>query len=307
MAVLTLATGPAAECSAQIWSRIERTYSAVLVSMLPYPTIDLVGTGRGLATAPDSLAAGRHLVRLTAASSVSSSVHFLRFPVHLDLDTATDLFLTAAAMDVLPGAGWTFAGGSWADPGSTVSFVVELTPGIWHIGSTISWPGTDGSWQEVPALIPVTVTGAAIDRNPDPRPPAGLRIELDDFAFVGLDSPVPAGPVLWEITATGHAERAMVLFRTTERIGQDEFVDGLSDAMAGRPPSAGSPLTRISRSGYTGLLSPGQTMHAEFDLSPGEHIATSWIVDPSTQLPALALGMYQEFAVLARSDGTTGG
>ena len=296
--MLTLAIGPAARWSVQVMGRDDPESSSVYLSRLPYPTIELFETGRGLATTPGSLAAGRYVVSLTAASAVSSCVHFVQVPEHLCLDEATDQFLAATAMDLLPGGAWTFAGGSWANPGTTVRFMVHLTAGTWHIGATASRSDADGTWQEEATLHRLEVSRTRRDTAPTFVTDPDLRIGLDDFDFTGLVPSLQAGPDLWEVSAIGSAARAMVLFRTEGRISREEFVRSLTSALAGHQPAHGDALDRIRWSGYTGLLSPGQSMVTEFDLAPGDYIATSWVTDPETQGPALARGMYRAFTVV---------
>jgi hypothetical protein len=45
------------------------------------------------------------------------------------------------------------------------------------------------------------------------------------------------------------------------------------------------------------VASPGYGTWLELDLEPGTYTATSWVIDPDTQMPALLLGMVESFTV----------
>jgi hypothetical protein len=204
-----------------------------------------------------------------------------------------------AARDDLAQEGWVYAGGSYALPGETVHFVVELTAGSWQIGATRESVPPDGEEVvEWGTLTPLTVTEAATPiASPAAEPEVAATVELQDVAFGGLEGPLPAGPQIWKVTNTGQQPRQVVLWRTPELVEAADWQGILAPMMGGTPSPDVPSFDQMVWVGYVAILSPGQTVWIEFDLAPGFYSATSWVLDPATGTPAILLGMAQGFEV----------
>lgn len=275
---------------------IAPAFSNELLPSVGYPEMHLRETGTGIEGAPTEVAAGRYVVNLETATESPSYVDFVQAPAGLSETEAAEQ-LVSAARDDLAQEGWVYGGGSYALPGSPVSFVVELSAGEWQIGATReSVPPAGGEFQEWGTLQPLTVTERA-ETPVATEIETSASVELQDVAFGGLEGPLSAGPQLWQVTNSGEQPRQMVLFRTPRLIQADEWMQILSPMMGGTPVAGVPGFDELVWVGYTAILSPGQTMWIEFDFEPGTYSATSWVIDADTGAPALFLGMVQGFEV----------
>ena len=135
-------------------------------------------------------------------------------------------------------------------------------------------------------LTPLTVRNA----TPAASVPieADVTLELQDVAFGLSTENVPTGPQLWHVTNTGEQPRQMVLLRTPRAFTSDDFATFFQSMDAGTPSPDFMAMVGVA---YTAVASPGYGTYVELDLDPGIYTATSWVIDPETQMPALLLGM----------------
>ena len=277
-------------------------FSATLLSDFGYPEIALTETGSGLEDVPAELPAGRYLVTLRTTEAHAAYVNFAQVPDGLSDEEAQEQLLSAARDDV-PVEGWVFAGGSYALPGQSVSVVVELPAGEWHVASTRD-DVTAETPNEQATLYPLTITeaqdgstAATPAGSPAVEPEATATVEMQDTAWGGLAGPLPAGPQIWRITNTGEQPRQMVLWRTPRAVTVVDMEAIFTDFMSSTPTAASDLYAQFVWVGYAAILSPGYSVWLEFDLEPGTYTAISYVTDPETGMPAALLGMVQSFEV----------
>jgi hypothetical protein len=272
--------------SAQI-EQVDPSFTNTRIGSYGLPTLEANGTAEGFTFSATEASAGKLHVVLNSIENVAVYLDFMQMPEGLDPETATEQAL-AMGRDDVPSEGWTYGGGSYAFSGGSVEFIVDLTPGLWQLAASYQ---PDGG-EEVMTLTPFTVTEgtpvAAAEVIPD------VTLELQDVAFGLSTDTVATGPQIWHVTNTGEQPRQMVLFRTERELTSDDFAKFFQDMQAGTPSADFLSMVWV---GYTAVASPGYGTYVELDLEPGIYTATSWVIDPETQTPALLLGMVQSFTV----------
>lgn len=272
------------------------SFSSQILPTLGYPELALRITDAGLATPPTELAAGRYLVRLEAVGDLAAYADFVQVPAGLAAAEAVAQ-MRLAAIDDVPSPGWTYGGGSYAFPNQVVFFVLDLTPGDWHL-ATSHQPAALGA-EEVLVLHPIRVTAGAATpaATPAGEPPAAVNLEMRDVAWGGLDAPVATGPGVWKITNVGTGPHHVLLYRTPQPVRTDEVQGWFASLMSGTPVPEVPGFRDLVWVGYAALVSPGQTLWEEFDLAPGSYLVLSFIIDLETGMPAALQGMAQGFTV----------
>lgn len=274
-------------------------YSNQILATFGYPELRLMETGSGLEGVPAEIAAGRYRVTVEAPADSPAYVDIVQVPQGLS-QTDAEAQLLSAARDDVPAPGWVFGGGSFALPGQSISFAVELQAGDWHIAATReSVPPAGGEVVEWVTLHPMRVTVAA--GTPSVATPsassAGVTLEMRTGGYGGLDAPIPRGPQVWQLTNTSSGPHHLLLYRTPRPITLSDVEAWFGSLMAGTPPADVPGFNEISQVGYAALLSPGQTMWHEYELEPGSYITMSFIADPQTGMPAVLNGMFGNFTV----------
>jgi hypothetical protein len=262
-------------------------FSSELLSSIKMPEFTVEAIESGF-TVPSETLSGPTRVTLTALPGYSSYVAFMQPADGLSPELATEMAL-ATAKDDIPHDGWIYAGGSYAIDGNSVTFAVNLEPGIWQVAASYK----SGEGDEIMTLYPLKVEG----EGPPIADPEVTAIELNDTEFIGPDSPLTSGPRLFQIMNVGSAPRQLVLSRSPRAITTDDYLAafGLDPAS----PVAGDEfMSQMVWVGYAAILSPGQVMWIELDLTPGNYTETSWVVDPKTEAPAALLGMVGNFEVI---------
>jgi hypothetical protein len=272
--------------SAQI-EQVDPAFSNTEIGTNGLPTLQADGSDTGFTFSTTEVDAGKLHVVLNSEGNVAVYLDFMQMPEGLDPETASQQAL-AMARDDVPSEGWTYGGGSYAFSGGSVEFIVDLTPGTWQLAA--SYQPDDG--EEVMTLTPLIVREA----TPAASAPveADVTLELQDVAFGLSTETVPTGPQIWHVTNTGEQPRQMVLFRTPRAFTSDDFATFFQNMQAGTPSAEFLSMTWV---GYTAVASPGYGTYVELDLEPGIYTATSWVIDPETQTPALLLGMVESFTV----------
>lgn len=278
--------GAVGSVAAQI-KEVEPAFSASRIGSFGVPTLEATGGAAGFTFSTTQASAGKLHVALASTGDVAVYLDFMQMPEGLDSETAIQQALLMARDDV-PSAGWTYGGGSYAFSGGTTEFIVDLTPGTWQLAASYQPEGGE----EIMTLTPFTVVDGTAVSTPEIVP--DVTLELQDVAFGLSIDPVAAGPQLWHVTNSGEQPRQMVLFRTPRAFTPDDFAQFFQEMEAGTPSAEFLAMTWVA---YTAVASPGYGTMVELDLKPGIYTATSWVVDPETQLPALLLGMVQSFTV----------
>ncbi|MCC7025018.1 MAG: hypothetical protein IT338_19460 [Thermomicrobiales bacterium] len=293
--VVSLVAGPAALAQ-------EATPAAGVRAALGYPELRITITDGGF-EAPDQVPAGLVLLTVTNASSNTrgtADVALVMPPAGVTSDDVAALFgphMASPAATEAAAPGWiyqaTWAGGVIVPPGQTLQAVVDLPPGSWLLIND-----TPGSAQS-PRPLAVTGEAAASPTAAANPPAADVDVTLQEYAFLGLDRPIPAGPHIWKLTNSGKQPHVMLLFKGPAGITMDEFRALLQLPAQGTPP----PSVPYTASDFdfvqpgAALLSAGQTMWLALDLPPGTYIALCFIPDEATGAPHAVLGMIQVFTV----------
>ena len=300
---IVLAAGMAAPAAAQEGTPAAEfvhwpAYSNEILPTFGYPELRLRETGSGLEGVPDEIAAGRYVVTVEAPVDSPAYVDVVQVPSGLTQTEAEEQLLTAARDDA-PAPGWVFGGGSYALPGQSISFAVELQPGDWHVAATReSVPPAGGEVTEWATLHPLRVTAAAaMPGAATPASTESVALEMQDGGYGGLDAPIPAGPQVWQLGNTGSGPHHLLLYRTPRPVASADVEAWFTSLMSGTPPAEVAGFNEIAQVGYAALLSPGQTMWHEYDLEPGSYVVMSFIADPGTGMPAVLQGMVGNFTV----------
>jgi len=168
--------------------------------------------------------------------------------------------------------------------------IVDLPPGDWILVNDS--PGAPQSPQ------PLTVTESTASPTATSEPVADVDVQLQEYAFVGLDESIPAGRHLWKFTDTGTEPHIMILFRGPAGITMNQVMGLLQSEDATPPPDFPYQESdfNFSQPGL-GVLSPGQTSWLALDLAPGTYIALCFVPDEETGVPHALMGMVQVFTV----------
>ncbi len=272
---------------------IDPAFSNGIISTLGLPAFSIEAIDGGF-NVPTETVSGPNLVTLTALPGYSTYVAFMIPTEGLSAEEATELALQSASDDIFH-EGWVYAGGSYAIDGTTVTFAVNLTKGEWQVAASYQ----EGDGDEIMTLYPLTVRG----EGPPIADPDVVPIEMNDTEFIGAESPVSAGPQIFQITNVGTQPRQLVLFRSPTEITVDDYlfafgINSMGTPTAGTPAAGTDFMSQMEWVGYAAILSPGQIMWIELDLTPGIYTQTSWVVDPETGAPAVLLGMVSNFEVI---------
>jgi hypothetical protein len=278
----------------------EATPAATFPATLGLPELDVTITDTGF-DAPSEIAAGRVLLAVTnaaTASEDSADANLALLPAGTTIEDVaayfgpqmgTPMAEDAAVPDWIYEA--TVAGGPIVLPGQTMQAVVDLTPGDWVLFNDS--PGASQQPQ------PLTVTESAASPTAMEEPQADVDVQLQEYAFIGLENPIPAGPHLWKFTNTGTEPHIMVLFRGPAGITMDQVMALLQMPDDATPPPSSPYQETDFDFNQPGLaaLSAGQTAWLALDLQPGTYIALCFVPDDETGVPHALMGMIQIFTV----------
>ncbi len=214
-----------------------------------------------------------------------NSADVLRVP---DGETADSVLASLAGASAGPPpwvATATFAGAPWVPAGSTAEAAVRLEAGEWLL------------FNPVAPLAPARLTVAAATPTAPPSLTPAVTVDLREFAFVGLDKPIPAGPAVWHVANTGKQPHLMVLSRVPDDLEQAAFMAGLTAALSGTPGPVPAGFEQVRTVGGCGTLSPGQEISLGLDLAAGTYEAACFFPDLATGAPHMTEGMLARFVV----------
>jgi hypothetical protein len=279
---------------------VDISFSSEKIDSYGFPELHVAFNGTTF-DVPSEVEAGYHVVVLEPGDGFAAYVDFMQPPAGLSHEEMVEKALRAGAWDEVE-PGWVFGGGSYAFENKATRFIVYLEPGEWQIAA--SWQIDEDGAEETMELYPLTVTDHGVSTAGEMDPEADVVMELNDFSFGGLDTAIPTGPTLFEVTNVGEQPRQMVLFRTDRALTSDDYAAWFASMEPATPaagtPDAATPVFEpftMTWVGYAALTSPGYSTWIELDLEPGIYTATSWVIDPETGAPALLLGMVQSFVV----------
>jgi hypothetical protein len=289
-----------------------------LLGALGLPELRITVAEDGAITAPSEIEGGRYLVVVEVAASemfTGADLTLVQVPPGMTLEEM-------AAQDAEAGEGvapaWFYetaiAGGTFALPGTSSSFVTELTEGEWRVEVFIE--SAEGDQEASPVAI--EATPAALEERVDFEPtmmtvtdaataivavdvPVDQMVEAVDFNFTIPDS-VAAGPQIWQVTNTGAQPHHVIVEKAPGPITEEQIAEVLALEFGmgetGATPSADLPSPDdFMPAGGLGVISSGQTAWIELNLDAGTYIAICFIPDQETGMPHAAMGMYEVFTV----------
>lgn len=176
-------------------------------------------------------------------------------------------------------------GGPSAHPGESGSQGVVLEPGRY----ALSGGGHGEAGPVNPTVRELEVTESA---DPAPAPEADAKVAMVNFAFA-IPAGLRSGPQLWEVSNPSDQAHHMSIIKLHEGKTLADAVAFLEAGEEGEPP--GDEIAHIN------IVTPGQTVFAEFDLEAGEYVAVCFIPDHGGEEmgpPHAMLGMMQQFSVV---------
>ena len=264
---------------------VDIAFSSEKIDSYGFPELHVTFNGTTF-DVPTEVEAGYHVVVLEPGDGIAAYVDFMQPPAGLAHEEAVEIALQAGAMDIVE-PGWVFGGGSYAFENKPTRFIVYLKPGEWQIAA--SWQIDEDGAEETMELYPLTVTDHGVSTAGEMDPEPDVVMELNDFAFGGLDTAIPAGSDPVRVANVGEQPRQMVLFRTDRALTSDDFAAWFASMEPATPaagtPDAATPVLEpftMTWVGYAALTSPGYSTWIELDLEPGIYTATSWVIDPET-------------------------
>lgn len=271
----------------------EDTSAASLLAGLGYP--DLVVTTDGTTNdLPATLAAGRYHVVLhnTNAASVIN-LDFYMPPEGTSHDDAIAAYAASITSDMPPDIYYqlTMSGGVMAPPNGTAEGIIDLNPGDWYAG--IQTQAEDGPGTGAAQPLPVTGEMPALT-----DPTVAVTATLSDLK-IDLSGPAPTGPQIWKATNTGAMPHFIEIEMADGSLTRANVQATLGTFIGTPMPADATPIDDSSfvDIGYTGVLSPGQTMWIEVDLQPGQYLALCFMVGPGAVPLHAAMGMFTIFEV----------
>jgi hypothetical protein len=258
---------------------------------LGLPELTVTLTEAGFQVSPSETASSWTLVTFTNTlpESNDDGPDFMLIPAGQTID---DILNLAATPTAGPPPVWayetTFAGGPFVGAGKTAQAVVNLTVGDWMVWSA-------GEPQYAATLLTVTAPGSA---SPAPLSlTADVEVTLQEYAFVGLDKPVPAGQRVWKVTNGGAQPHIMILGKLPDGSTTEQLLASLMAMMTGTPIADTIDLTNTPTVGGCSTLSVGQTLYLPLDLAAGTYAAVCFFPDQQTGAPHVLMGMATAFTV----------
>lgn len=275
----------------RLGSRSVRAGEATDLAGLGLPELRITLTETEYRVSPATTPAGWALVTFENRQRAGdNSADIVLIPPGESVERLLDVVATPTAAPPAWAYQTTLAGAPWAPAGTSAQAVVLLTAGDWAVLSPAP-------------LTPASLTVTAGDGAPTEPPglTADVDVTMQEFAFVGLEEPVPAGRQIWKVTNAGQQPHLMTLGPLPDGTTQARFMDDLGAAMtdpsAADAPDPGSMLAGLPTASGSSTLSVGQSLYLALDLAPGTYGAVCFFPDRQTGAPHLLMGMAQIFTV----------
>jgi len=269
-------------------------------SGLDYPEVQVTVTDQALTVSPTTVPAGLVLLTVINQTSDQISAGVLGPPAGQSMEEfMTSAQATPSTDEEMPSFLYqaTIPGGPGdAGPGKTSQAVINLTPGDWAVFS-------EGNQQ--PAMLTAS-SGTPAAQAP---PPTTVTVTEQEFAFLGLDQPVPAGPQFWEVVNRGQQPHMLLLGKVPAGTTLQQVMDVINLNLpdnATPPPGMLQDKDVDFTIGGVLMQSTGQTVYPRLDLAPGRYVALCFVPDPATGQPHAAEGMVSLFDVGSAGATPTG-
>ena len=266
--------------------RLAEAREATDLASLGLPELTITVNETEYQVSPATTPAGWTLLTFVNQGAGDNSADVMLLPSG---ETIESLMATLASQTAAPPA-WiyetTFAGAPWVPAGASGQAVVLLSAGEWVAFSPAP-------------LTPASLTVTA--ENATPVAPSGLQadreITMQEFAFLGLDEPVAAGPQVWEVANEGQQPHILSISQLPAGTTQAQYMDSMMAMMSGTPEAGGLDLANLSILGGCSTVSRGQSLYLPLDLEAGTYGAICFFPDEETGAPHVLMGMAQVFTV----------
>ena len=243
----------------------------------------------GVTGMPESIAAGRYLVKVTGPEPGEmgpSGIMAVQLPEGLSAEQAYEDVM--ANPDAMPEWVMTshFAGGVVLDQGPENWAVMDFTPGAWIV--TTLFGSTLGVEFEVTGELPAEL----------PDPGANVTLDLLEMVIRVSDGEFVAG----ENLVTVHNAGAQLHFVDISKVPDGttkEQIEGLMDSfMTGTPPAAdGLQEADVVPAAYIAELSGGVSVTVPLTLEAGTYFLSCWIPDTESFAPHAMMGMWDVIVI----------
>jgi hypothetical protein len=256
---------------------------------LGLPEIKVTMTDKGFQVSPSETPAGWTLVTFTNSSSEEEDApDLMLLPAGMTADDVANALATPTAAAPSWVYQTTFAGGPFAAKGKTTQAVTNLTEGDWLVFS-----GGEPRF----AGAALTVTAASNASPAAVSITADVEVSLQEYAFLGLEQPVPAGSHVWQVTNTGKQPHIMLIFPLPAGTTTEQLLASMMTMMTGTPEAGAVDLGNAPSAGGCSTLSVGQTLYLPLDLAAGTYGAVCFFPDEQTGAPHVMMGMASAFTV----------
>lgn len=184
----------------------------------------------------------------------------------------------------------TWAGGVFAEPGTSAQAVVTLAPGEWLLLTPPDAGMPPRSF---------TVTGEATETEAVDI--EATAIEMDNFQIL-LPEQIEAGPQIWEVTNVGDQPHEIFISTTPERLTIEDAETLLRLPEEATPPPGLPSLEEFLPVGFITPLSEDQTTLVELALEPGHYVAVCFLPERESGEPHAFKGMVTVFSVGAEGE-----
>ncbi len=244
---------------------------------------------------PEKALAGRTLVIEENNTEVEAHLFVVRIPDHItDEQVAADMTVAAESVPIEAPA-WMFQGHFVGNPdyapinGGRAAALVDFIPGRYLVVDPFR-PDIPGRFEVVAATEPPVSETA---------PEADARVDLFEMNF-RLPDAIKSGRQIWEITNAGAGLHEISFVPVPAGATADEAVIALmstltGESIEGQVGPAWDGWEYITTNG-AGVLSPGGTLWAQFDIEPGTYAVVCFV--PGANGPHLMEGMIQIVTVV---------
>lgn len=250
-----------------------------------FDEINLTIEEAGVVGMPETLKAGRYLVKVTGPAGSPDSVPpgalFLQLPEGID---AAQAFEDTKAAEGGPPEWYLdahFGGGVSLDLGTENWGVIEFTAGNWIV-TTISGT-TLGVEFEVTGELAADLAA----------PETNVTLDLIEMSIVVKDGAFVAGENVIEVVNSGAQLHFVDVGKVPDGTTHEQ-VEALFDSfMTGTPVAGGLEESDVQMQFYIPEQSAGTTQWCRIDLEPGTYFLSCWAPDPESMMPHAMMGMWE--------------
>ncbi len=283
----------------------DATPAAGVFDDLGLPRLDVTISAMAIEGIPETLAAGRYLVSLTADQPFTE-LDFQQ-PVGMTMDEFQDAIVqyqaqsAASSTPSADGEGgdedsgppaffydFLIAGGVGQSASGTGEAVIDLPPGDW-----MAWAGSPDAPQP-----PVVFTATGEMTSDLVEPAATATITLSSFAINVTAGSLVSGTNLLRIDNSSDQPHFLDLQKGPDGMTRDQVEAALQADMSGTPVTGGlNPNTDFTPFVSTSTQSGGTSTWISAELEPGSYAAFCWFPDKDTGMPHAYMGMFNVFTV----------